>query len=306
MTTELMDFADAAALAVAELEEATPDESEASLPEVEEEAAVEDGQAESEVSEQTDSQTDEAEGEGEDVAEDEESLFGDLEIEEEETPPVDLESATFELPGVDGSVTLQELKDGYMRTADYTQKTQRLAEDRKTNEKALGFWEALQGNPDAVVRQLAVQVGLIEEGAQAVKAVEFSPITSAEEMEAEIASRVEAAVAEHPSVQEAQRQEALATIDAEFDRISQEAGVPINVGDREVILREAQRRGVPDLELVFTSLMAQRDKKTAEREALKSAAPARPTGTPSSEAGSGPADSFEEAKQRALLEHGLA
>jgi hypothetical protein len=63
---------------------------------------------------------------------------------------------------------------------------------------------------------------------------------------------------------------------------------------------------VADLELVFTSLMAQRDRKAQERAALKDAAPARPTGAPTSEGSSAPADSFEEAAQRALLEHGLA
>lgn len=311
MTTELNDFAAAAALAMAEHSEATESDAETSLPEVEAQALVEDGQAAEEEVEQTDSQDTEAGAEGSheepegDESDEDESLFGDIEIEDadNESPAIP-DDATFELPGVEGSVTLQELKDGYLRQADYTRKTQEVAETKKANEKAVSFYEALQGNPEAVVRQLAEQVGLIESGAQPVKAVEFSPLRTAEDVEAEIAKRVEDAVKEHPAVQEAEHQKALATINAEFDRIGQENDVVISDADRKVVLQEAQRRGVADLELVFHDLMRRREAKTREREALKSAAPARPTGAPSSEANNAPAASFQEAAQRALMELG--
>ncbi len=304
MTTELNSFEEAAAIAMAEQAEATASDAEASLPEVEAEASVDDGQAEVEITEQADSQTD-----AEEVTEEDESLFGDIEIEEaslETAAPQIADDTAFELPGVEGQVTLAELKDGYLRQSDYTRKTQEVAEARKTNEKAVGLWEALRANPEGVVRQLAAQVGLVDENAAPVKAVEFSPITTQEEMQAEINSRVEQALAEHPDVVEAQTQNAVRLIHGELDRLGSEAGVSLSDKDKEVILREAQRRGVSDLELVFNNLMSAREKKAQERSALKDAAPARPTGTTSSTPKKEYASSFEEAVEMAKLELGQA
>lgn len=303
---ESLDFKAAAAIAMEEAGLAGPTDTEPSLPEADVESQSEIGQVGLEdtegqaTSQNTETVTEPVEGEGEDSG-----LFTDLEVGAAEEAPAIPEDAVFDLPGVEEPVSLQELKDGYQRQADYTRKTQQVAEDRKANEKAVGLWEALQAQPEAVVRQLAAQVGLIDEGAAPVKAFEASPIRSAEQVEAEIASRVEAAVAAHPSIVEAERQEALRTLDAEFDRISEVRGITLNEADRKRVLQEAQRRNNPDLESVVSLLLSLREKQVSEREALAAAAPARPTGSPSTEAVTAPATSFDEAKKRALIEHGL-
>lgn len=307
MTTELLSFEEAAALAIAETSEATGVEDEASLPEAESEAVVEEGQADSEPDEQADSQsvegapTEEGESEGE-----EESLFAEVEVEvEDSVPEVNDETLIPDVPGFDKPVSLRELKEAAMRHADYTQKTQLVAEQRKSNEKAIAFVEALQGNSEAVIRQLAEQVGLIEPGAQPFKVVEFSPIKTLEETEAEIEARVQAALEEHPVVVEAKVEQAKRLIGEEFDRIGKANGLVISEADRQVVLKEAQRRGVADLELVFTSLMSQRQKQAAEKQSLKDAAPSRPTGNTSTEANTSEADSFEEAAAMAASKLGI-
>lgn len=306
MTTELLSFEEAAALAIAETSAATDVDVDAPLLGEEAEAVVEDGQADSEPEEQADSQdVEEAPAEAEVEADGEESLFGDIVVEEDASPSLDDETLIPDVPGFDEPVSLRELKEAAMRHRDYTQKTQLVAEQRKANEKAIAFVEALQSNSEAVIRQLAEQVGLIEPGAQPFKVVEHSPIKTLEETEAEIEARVQAAVAEHPAVKEAQAAEAKRVISEEFDKIGEANGVVISQADRDIVLKEAMRRGVADLELVFTSLLAQRQKQAAEKQALKDAAPSKPTGNVSKEANTAEADSFDEAAAMAAAELGI-
>jgi len=61
--------------------------------------------------------------------------------------------------GQEFEVTLDELRSGYMRQADYTRKTQELAEEKRALEatkqelaEAIEVWETLKNNPDIVER----------------------------------------------------------------------------------------------------------------------------------------------------------
>jgi len=47
-----------------------------------------------------------------------------------------------------GEVTLDELKNGYLRTSDYTKKTQEVAKQRKEVEEALKLYETVKTNPE--------------------------------------------------------------------------------------------------------------------------------------------------------------
>lgn len=65
------------------------------------------------------------------------------------TPPVAPEKIT-----VDGEeFTIEELKNGYLRQKDYTQKTQEVARQREESKEAIAFYEHLKQNP-----QLAEQI----------------------------------------------------------------------------------------------------------------------------------------------------
>jgi hypothetical protein len=73
-----------------------------------------------------------------------------LEAETVESEPVE---ALFE---VDGSpITADEAKNGYLRQADYTRKTQELAEQRRQLQNAEILQSALQRDPQATLRALA-------------------------------------------------------------------------------------------------------------------------------------------------------
>lgn len=55
---------------------------------------------------------------------------------------------------IDGEkLTIDELKNGYLRQSDYTKKTQEVAKNRKENEEALNLYNTLKQNPN-IVQQL--------------------------------------------------------------------------------------------------------------------------------------------------------
>lgn len=62
--------------------------------------------------------------------------------------------------GEDLEVPLTEALNGYSRTADYTRKTQELAQQRQQAEYALTLQRALESNPEETLRLLARQAGL--------------------------------------------------------------------------------------------------------------------------------------------------
>ena len=81
--------------------------------------------------------------EEEEEFDDEDAELVDDEQELDEEPEV-AETFSVKIDGKDVEVDLQELKSGYSRTADYTRKSQALAEERKTSSKTetQWFWNA--------------------------------------------------------------------------------------------------------------------------------------------------------------------
>lgn len=223
-----------------------------------------------------------SESEAEAPLDEPEELFDDLDVdgndaEVEQPVQVDLEALSFELPGVDAPVSFQELRDGYLRQADYTRKTQALAEQRKDQERAIKLYEAIQADPMAVARQIAEETGLVQQGDQPFKAVEFSVFNTQEAVEQEIQRRVDEAIVRHPAVVEANEQRARDWIGSEFARIEQTHGVTLGPKSRERILSIAADRQVADLELVFNALMAQKQARSEQARQAANAAPGRPT-----------------------------
>ena len=64
-----------------------------------------------------------------------------------ETKPEVVEPIKVEIDGKE--VTIDELKNGYLRQADYTKKTQEVSQQRKESEEAIRFYEYLKQNPEA-------------------------------------------------------------------------------------------------------------------------------------------------------------
>lgn len=235
-----------------------------------------------------------------------ESLFEDIveDVVSEPPAPTIPENAVFELPGVDAPVTLQDLKDGYLRTADYTRKTQQLAEERKAHEQAVNLWNALQNDPEGVVRYLASEAGFIPEDAAPLRPVEFSPLKTKEAVEAELNARLAKAVEAHPLVQEARIKQAQDFVEREFARVETDRQVKLTDKDRKALLKVASTKGMTDLGAVFDVLMAEKQRKMQGSKSLQAAAPGRSTGRTTTKSAEAP-DSFAEAAQMAAVELGL-
>ena len=294
VTMEVTDFDSAVAAALAE-EGAAPDESAIESPDL-----LAD-QAEVEVSDQA-VRTEAPAAVAAEEAPAEEGIFDGIEIEAPTRPPVDPESQTFTLPGSERPVTLQELKDGYLRQADYTRKTQQVAQERKGNEEAFRFWTALQADPIGVARTLAEHAGLLAQGAAPQVNVELSPLRTKEQVEAEIDRRVNEALGQHPAVVEARATKAQVWLAGERNRLNQIAGRELSDNDWRTVLRFATEKGITDLELSFNALMAEKGRRQAATAGLRDVAPARNTSRAVTQEVTTPAGSFEEAVQRATAQ----
>ena len=269
--TGIMSFADAVKAAEAELPASDL---------VEEEAVVADG-------------IDQAKVEGDDqsvsTTEAVESVFGDL-LEEQEKN-VDPMSVLVEVDGLDTPVSTQELVDGYLRQADYTRKTQALADDRKSfstdNETALMLLQKLRDNPAETVAALAIEAGLLtQEQLPADLAVRDAAIKfpSQEEIDAQVQDRVNAGLADHPDVISANEMLLRQQIDSEFTVIEGQIGQTLSDSDRNAVLEKAVELGTTRLDAAFATLMHEADMLRKQRSDVEAAAPARPGGGESAEA----------------------
>ena len=215
-----------------------------------------------------------------------EPLFDELlkaEPEEEQRTGIDWD-ATVELPGENEPVSLSEMRDGYLRQADYTRKTQALAAERRQfeeeHDQAVKLHRALIEDPPGTAAFLAVQTGVVKEQDVADKVRDLQGVwqkpPSREEIEAELEQRVAKAVEDHPAVVEARRQAMLASIEQDFARIEQKHSIRLTVKDRQAILRKAVESGTSDLELVTESMLRRLDRIRQEREQAREAASPRP------------------------------
>jgi hypothetical protein len=240
----------------------------------EEEAVAEEDQAPSDGEEQVEEVLDTPEGEDD---EDSDELLGDLELEDEPVVETEPGPELHTLPGIDEPVTTEELKNGYLRQADYTRKTQEIASDRQRLEKAEQFYKALTEHPGELAKQLAVAAGLIEEGAAPVRVVDL-PFKSDEEIQAQVDQKVAEALESHPDIQKANDILIQQWIDQEFTELETEFGKPLGQKSRKLILETAQRSQTNDLKLVARALVQKQQEQARKRGDLKKTAPAKPAG----------------------------
>ena len=262
-------FWDAVAAAQAELDQADSSES------VDETSAV--------TSDKNSAPADQASQEGTDQPseEAEASIFGDLVVEE---VPVPVDPLALEVD-VDGSpVKVSDLRDGYLRQADYTRKTQTLAEERKRFETeqavAADLMSRLRDDPAGTIAALAVEVGLIDPST--VRADLIANVNAAravpkrEDVEADIERRIAEAVDNDPRVQAAMEREMLASIESDFSALEDQYGVKLNGGDRTLVMQRAVDLNTPNLNLAFLSLRDEAERRRTQSGSLKSTATSRP------------------------------
>lgn len=303
---------------MAELETATSDAPDTDLPSVEDDPVADESQAEAVEQEQPEAETDTPEQVDDDETESEEDeeesgLFDELdddeesEESEEQTPQLtdaDFDSYEVTLPGIDEPVTGRELKDGYLRNADYTQKRQRDAERMKALEAEFGeakqLYDRLRENPVGFFKALAdsIEVDVDLKGVDP----EGFKLPSKEDIEAEIEKRVQERVAQDPRVQSAQADAAVNEVMADLARIEQTRGVKLSKSDRVKLLKEAQRRNVADLELVYDALQARIQQKRQKRKETKKTTTVKSKGRVPEQEVTAPPKSIRDAMERALAE----
>jgi hypothetical protein len=217
-----------------------------------------------------------------------ESVFGDLL--EEQAANVDPMSVLVEVDGFDNPVSTQELVDGYLRQADYTRKTQALADDRgsfdKDNETAIMLLQKLRDNPAETVAALAIEAGLLtQEQLPADLAVRDAAIKfpSQEDIDAQVQDRVNAGLADHPDVISANEMLLRQQIDTEFTVIEGQIGQTLSDSDRNAVLAKAVEIGTTRLDAAFATLMHEADLMRKQRTEVEAAAPARASGGEASE-----------------------
>lgn len=248
---------------------------------------------------------------------DDETFDFDLEEESDTEPTEEVsginDNTLLRIAGFDEPVSLGELAQGYLRQADYTRKTQELAELRKKAEEsaknvgegAAALWESLKDDPSGTAAYLAVRAGLLTEDQvpKRLKEVEGIRLVDEATLDALVQERLDAAVREDPRVQEAQYRRVQQTIDSQFAEIESAVGKPLSERARVKTLEFATQHGIADLRVAFAALRGQTSTKQP-KDTPRS--PERPTAKPRAEKPvKGEVVDFEESARRALADLGI-
>lgn len=180
------------------------------------------------------------------------------------------------------TVSVNELRDGYLRQADYTRKTQALAEQRKRTERAEDFFQAFSEDPAGFSRTLAVQAGLIAEGAEPITPIDAARIPTVEELNEQVEAMVAERIDNDPRVQSAQLREAQAQLNEEFDRLQTKFRIPLAPELRKDITDEALRTQNADLEGILAKRLLAHQQRQSAAGNQRAATTARPGVPPAS------------------------
>jgi hypothetical protein len=191
--------------------------------------------------------------------------------------------------------TLQELIDGNMMRADYTQKTQALATERQSFEAANELFQMLQSDPQGTVLSLAQKLGLNIDGVELQDPKDVSRVLKSDEDKiAEIAARkAQEEFAKYrqsdPAIKQYEAQESLNKAYREIDRIAQTYGETFDQDDRDALILMAIENNQPNLEYIYLKAKSVLNSKQAEAERVRTASTRKTAGTP----GTTPADAVK-------------
>jgi hypothetical protein len=231
---------------------------------------------------------------------------------DEGTPPApgssEFWNQSVEVNTVNGTqqVPLGQLRDGFLRQADYTRKTQEIAAMRSHLGDATEFLEQYQNDPAGFARAIAVEQGLIYQGDKPVAEARGIKAPTQKEIDQRVEQLVSERVQSDPAVQEALTIQAHTVIDTEFNRLEQEHHIQLSPDIRESITREAVERNVPDFDLLLRARLASVADQQRQTGQLQGAAPSRPGMSPgaaqAAPEASPPITSIQQAWEQASLE----
>ena len=157
------------------------------------------------------------------------------------------ESYTVKVGGEEQNVSLQELREGFMRHSDYTQKTQALSETSRRVETLDRFEQQLDADPEATLTELADAYGVsLDQAAQAVTSDSGEELSDEQAQIKELTDRVSAQEAKAVDDDTAQ---AMAQVDADLEALK------VDNDDAELdetaVLQIAVDEGVGNLEAAY-------------------------------------------------------
>ena len=203
-----------------------------------------------------------------------------------------------ELYEVNGKmVSFDQLRAGFMKDEDYTQKTQKLADKEREAEKALTLLRLLEERPVETVRKLYESINKGTPISALVDANTQTPVAEQTNVPTDIEALVEARVAEmlaeDPRLVQVQNDQALATVNKEFAAIEDMYNVTLTDADKQLVLQTAQDMNSVDLKFVFGGLMNQANQKQIALKNAKASAPVPPAYVPPNDEGPVVPEKFE-------------
>tara|TARA_R100000963_G_C4620647_1_gene88232 strand:- start:41 stop:736 length:696 start_codon:yes stop_codon:yes gene_type:complete len=145
------------------------------------------------------------------------------------------------IDGVEKEVSLEELKNGYQRQADYTRKTQELASEREKLAQGEAIVQALESDPEGAITALGNAFG-VSLGNQNLQNDEELEDLDPEEVRIR---RIESAIEQQDR---AQRQQ---NMQKEITQISEEYGVEI---DQQKLFSHAVKNKIPNLRAAYKDM----------------------------------------------------
>lgn len=217
---------------------------------------------------------------------------------------------TFTYDTVDGpqTSTLKELIEGSMMRADYTRKTQTLAQDRKNLEDANTFYDKFRADPSGFARGLAVEAGWLNPEDGPVQAKKFASIPTQDDFNELINQRVEEQLKVDPRITGFEQYEQQRLVDDAFTALEQKVEMEIPQDLRISLVEEAVARGTADLELIFEARLARVQDKQLKASGRRKSATSRPggahqTSTDPVNVPEQSIDTIEDAYKAAVAEH---
>jgi len=234
----------------------------------------------------------------------------DLQPQEVGTPeptdaPASSQTFTVKVDGEDVQVSLDEALNGYMRQADYTRKTQEVAQQREELSYAERIAQALEADPQGAVRALAAayEIELGQSPAAPPAAEPAEPLDPQEAWQ----QRVDGFIADQEQrAFEAQVRADLAEMKTQFGEFDDNQVIEYAVTNSIPNVKEAAKAFVVDRVLAAAQRqVAERQAKTAKDSLPPVAGGHGVAGGTVTSGGTAPADSIEAAFALAEQTHGV-
>lgn len=150
-------------------------------------------------------------------------------------------SHTVKIDGVEQQVSIEELKNGYQRQADYTRKTQELASERERLAQAEAIVQALETDPQGAINALGNAFGVSLGNQNTETEDEFEDLDPDEVRLRKLESAIE-------EQNRAQRQQ---NMQREIAQLSEEYGVEI---DQQKLFAHAIKNNISSLRAAYKDM----------------------------------------------------